>query len=302
MFELAKRLWNLHYEVLGAENYLQEQAALRKLVRLVVPDMKLTGETDFPPPLRSPDDITVILANHLADADQMLVMAGMNWREKSAIPVKFTGFTYSSFQYGPVVGPLVGRTYIGLEKGESNEEIEHKISWLLEQKYNTWMLFPEGTLFDKDTYKKSLDYQSSLGIPTERHFHEVLYPRGGAIHALLKLAGHRVKYIVDATLGYEGHDPRTQPRSFVNYPSATYGALCGLKVPSMHIRIYHVSPQWQKRLQEHCDPKVAPPWLINLWRLKNKMLRKKRVARRQKQHEKERGAAHPKPSLRTFSH
>lgn len=286
MLSLANYLLKVDQKLENAKTYQDEVDAILHLIYPCVPEIKLTGARIWPPPHESAEDVTVMLCNHASDSDQAIVYANLSWNKESKFPTKFTGFTYSSFEYLPLVGRLVGRTLVALEPGESDSDIEHKISWMLAQGYNTWLLFPEGTLMNKQSYKKSLDYQKSLGIPEEKWLHYVLYPKVRALNALLRVVGNRLKHIVDITIQYEDFDPRYKESSyrFITYPSIFTGYLAQQKSASMHVHIYDVGDNWRPKLLEHAQhatdnkdakDKLAPPWLINLWNIKDKTLKRK---------------------------
>ena len=180
------------------------------------------GDDVFPPPFEQTNDIVLILANHLSDADDKLVTANLEYYDEKPVKTKYIGFTYESFQYLPGVGKFIGRKFLGLRKGDDPENLVFNIQWF-ENNYNTWLLFPEGTLFSEASYAKSLSYQRGLKISEDKLLHHVLYPREGALTAFLQAVGHRLKYIVYLTFEYQDYNPRKTVHSYINNPGAFHG-------------------------------------------------------------------------------
>jgi hypothetical protein len=242
----------------------------------VVPAMKLTGEEYFPPQPQK-NKVTLMLCNHVSDIDQILIMSKIRWWDETATPVKFTSFTYESFSHVPVWGSVVGRDVIALQQKEPQEDIEAKVEWFFSQDYNLYLLFPEGTLIDKISYKKSLDHQKQLQIPESQWFHHLLYPYARALNAFLKVIGTRLTYIVDLTLEYQDVPaPHLRSRSMLANPSACYSLLCGLKPVSLDSKTYAITPEHCRSILDMIQPHSldAPLWLKNLWMVKEKRLRR----------------------------
>lgn len=304
MIEIVKKILFEGPLTLGkAKTYQEEAKAILDMTRPLIPPMKRTGAKIFPPPHTSKDDISLIVCNHLADVDMWLIMAKMTWHEKTEFPIQFTCFTYNSFQHLPYYGEYVGRSMIGLEQGEPDQDIELKISFLMEEGFNTWLIFPEGTLFDKNKYAKSLAFQKQLKIPEKDWFHHVLYPRTRALNAFLRVAASlkkRLVHIVDLTLEFHGSNSKAMDRTSLHYsyPSTLAGVFDNLRKPSMHVHIYNVSENAQKEIYSEAaavaeaaaqgapsasseNPPV-PLWLLNLWTIKEKTLKKKENRRKHK--------------------
>lgn len=268
------------YKISSAQTEEDEWAAWMEMINPLLPKtLKVTGKIkEFPPVFQSPTDICLILCNHISDIDQMIIMAKAAKQKEQKIPMKLTGFTYESFRFLPGVGSQVGSRFVHLRPKESEEDLKAKIKYILDQGYNTWLLFPEGTLMNQKTYQKSLDFQIGVEkIPKKEILHHVLYPRVGALKAFFALASSRITSIVDLTLEYQDLCPRTVPPSFTVNPRAIYSVFYGLKSPSLHVKIHMLNDKEREQLAQTTDTNKG--WLIKLWKQKDRRLRRKEALR-----------------------
>jgi len=291
MLKIGKILLETQARIAEAKTWREEQDATLHLAKLVVPEMIVTGATEFPPPFEDENEVALLFSNHVANVDQVLLLSKISYHYNKKYPVQCSGFTYSSFQYVPIIGEGVGRNCVGLEEGEADSDIEQKVCWLLDQGFNTWILFPEGTLFTKKKYEKSIDFQTKeLKMSKDKLFHYVLYPKVRALNAFLKALkqkGKRLKYIVDLTLEYPNVNLWERVDTNYTYPSLLYGSFCTLPRPSLHCHIYTLDDSFLEKMYASIsteNPPKVPIWLLNIWKRKENTLRKKAQLRKRSIH------------------
>jgi hypothetical protein len=270
------------FKVVTAKTYDAEHQAWLDFGNPFVPEMiKITGDKIYPPPFQHKDDISVIFCNHPSDIDQMIVMHKMERHKDKPIQAKLTGFTYESFRFIPAAGMKVGETFLGLRKQEHENDLMKKVQSLLDEGYNTWLLFPEGTLETREKFIKSIKYQiEDEHVPESKVLRHVLYPHIGAMKALCRVAAHRIKNIVDLTLDYHDFDAVHSNDSMLENPRILYACFYGLKPPTLHCRIHHLNDAERVQLSQISQENKG--WLIKLWTQKDKLLAKKKERRQRK--------------------
>jgi len=227
-------------------------------------------------------------------------------KSQSPIPTRGTAFTHAAFRDLPVVGPMVMREMILLDKGDTELEIQKRIQVFLDRGYNMFLLFPEGTFLDSKSLAKSQSFQfpkpraasktrktnktnillpdassSPLTLPEpeqkaepEKLFTRVLMPRHGAMRAFVQLVQARLKRVIDITLQYPTYDPVRPGNEFqyVHYPSLFAHFASDPKIipaPVMHIQ------QYELKGPEDWKVVAKPEWLNQLWAKKNERLERR---------------------------
>lgn len=236
-----------------------------RTLEMYLPQVRFKGD-EFPPRLKSVNDVVLIVSNHLSDLDHFLIMAKANRWQRAPVPVKITGFTQTRFSKYPIIGRLAERWVIGVERGSGPEEMRQQIQNFLDQGFNTFLLFPEGKIFCESSYKESVEWQRKNSPILPHLFHEVLYPRFGAYQALVNTLQDRLKYIIDITLDYPNHPLRNHSWDHYLYPSIFF-SMCNKTPPvTMQVQSIRVS-NWKDALERTT--------LLNLWRTKERVLCKK---------------------------
>jgi len=261
------------------------KATLQYFSAPALPSVRRSGAIQFPPPLSSPTDVVLILCNHQSDMDQFLVCSSVHYYDEPistgstsstsstssasstspTIPIRLTGFTHQAFESLPGVGNMVGKNLIGLAKGETQAQIQAKIQLFLDQGYNCFLLFPEGTFLHQDTFAKSQEFQAKEGIPADMRLQRTLYPKFGALHAFVDLVKDRLAYIVDITIDYYDYDAPKSDWSYFLYPSLTHSFFKKMSPPYMHATVIPVREKWADFMEKE--------WLVKLWRKKDARLR-----------------------------
>lgn len=235
-----------------------KNSALYLMAPTISQGIQRSGETSFPPPLKNPKDVVLILCNHQSDMDQFIAFTSTNFHTDGKFPICFTGFTHEGFKTLPLVGDMVNKNLMGLEKGESKKSIQNKIQTFRSKGYNTFLLFPEGTFLHRDSLKSSQQYQASLGIDKKKHFKKLLYPRFGAYDSFVSLLKDDIRYVVDLTIDYPEYDAAQSEWSYLTYPSVAYSYLHKPLPPYLHARTIHITTQ-----------KLDHAFLLTLWRKKD---------------------------------
>ena len=224
--------------------------------------IRKSGDKTFPPPM-SKDKVTLILCNHQSDLDQFIVFTATTFRDNAIVPVQLTGFTHQAFNTLPMVGQMVGKNLIGLDKGETKASIQRKILDFRHKGFNTFLLFPEGTFLHQESWKKSVDFQQKLGLKKEQCFQKLLYPKFGAYDAFVDLLEDEIEYVIDLTLDYPDYNPVTSEWSYLTYPSVAYSFLNKQPPPFLHASTTVV--QGKRGILTH-------DFLLHLWRKKDQRL------------------------------
>jgi len=217
------------------------------------------GAKNWPSEHKTEKDITIIIANHLSDMDQVLILFSIMWHDKTQFPIKAAFFVNSAYFGAPLIGKFLQQISIGVKPGDDHETICLRIRKFLAEGYNTFILFPEGRFLCEAAYLHS---RTKMFDTQQMGFKHLLFPRFGAWNALLAELEPRIIEVVDVSILYQGHVPWKSLGLHTDYPSVFYNMSNKVDSPIVYTEVIKRDP----------SKPFSVKWLEQRWREKDILL------------------------------
>jgi len=152
---------------------------------------------------------------------------------------------------------------------EDREQIAETAKFLSSDKtWASWMcLYPEGTVFNENTWKRTEDYAAKTGVPPHLLPHHMLLPRVKGLHAILRGLDGALPVLYDFTLAYEpvSRNPSEAVESHFSL-KRTFLEGKGPQTVKLHIREFPMNEVPYREPEE-----VFQQWLYARWAEKDQI-------------------------------